>query len=151
MKARSQARTALESLSKIKNQPSPTYVRRANIANGPQQNNGVSENTTPATAPAPLRNAEPIRPNELKEIEHEQGLASQRRSKMAEAIGTWSPWLRSTGPRTPKGKARASRNAWRGGHRPLIRALGHKPFETKPRGHMTRASPLGWTRLPPHP
>ena len=29
----------------------------------------------------------------------------------------WQPWTRSTGPRTAEGKARSSRNAWKGGVR----------------------------------
>lgn len=38
-KAQSQRRATWESLSKIKNPASPTFVRQANIANGPQQVN----------------------------------------------------------------------------------------------------------------
>lgn len=66
LRAQAQARTALESLSKIKNPPSPTFVRQANIANGPQQvNNGLP-------AHAPRTEETPAEPIELKEIEHEQ-------------------------------------------------------------------------------
>jgi hypothetical protein len=39
-------------------------------------------------------------------------------------IQTWQPWTNSTGPRTNKGKATASQNAFKGGVRPLIRQLG---------------------------
>lgn len=39
----------------------------------------------------------------------------ERRARQAELIRTWQPWTRSTGPRTAEGKARASRNAWKGG------------------------------------
>jgi hypothetical protein len=64
-KAQGQARCTWESLSKIKNPASPTFVRQANIANGPQQvNNGVSDSTTPASAPTPVREIE-NQPNEL--------------------------------------------------------------------------------------
>lgn len=38
----------------------------------------------------------------------------ERRAKQAEAIRRWKPWEKSTGPRTPEGKARSSRNADRG-------------------------------------
>jgi hypothetical protein len=41
LRAQSQMVTALEKLALIKNPPRPTFVQRANIANGPQQvNNG---------------------------------------------------------------------------------------------------------------
>lgn len=38
----------------------------------------------------------------------------ERRAKQAENIHRWKPWKQSTGPRTPEGKARSSRNADRG-------------------------------------
>lgn len=38
-------------------------------------------------------------------------------------IRGWKPWTLATGPRTPEGKARASRNAWRGGHWKMLREL----------------------------
>jgi hypothetical protein len=48
----------------------------------------------------------------------------QRQSElMAVAIHRWRPWERSTGPRTATGKAAASRNAWKGGDRQLMRQL----------------------------
>ena len=47
----------------------------------------------------------------------------ERRQRQAELIRQWRPWEQSTGPRTPEGKARVSRNAWKGGHRAQLRAL----------------------------
>ena len=47
----------------------------------------------------------------------------EQRQQQAERIRTWSPWQQSTGPRTAEGKARASRNAWKGGTRPMLREL----------------------------
>ena len=47
----------------------------------------------------------------------------EQRQQQAERIRTWSPWERSTGPRTADGKATASRNAWKGGIRELLREL----------------------------
>ena len=41
----------------------------------------------------------------------------ESRQKQAEAIRKWSPWTKSTGPRTEEGRARSSRNAWKGGLR----------------------------------
>jgi hypothetical protein len=38
-------------------------------------------------------------------------------------IRQWRPWEQSTGPRTIEGKARISRNAWKGGQRAKMRAL----------------------------
>lgn len=40
----------------------------------------------------------------------------------ATAIQRWKPWEKSTGPKTPEGKAVVSRNAFKGGKRPLLRA-----------------------------
>ncbi len=39
----------------------------------------------------------------------------ERRQKQAEAIKHWKPWEKSTGPKTPKGKAKASLNALKTG------------------------------------
>ena len=40
-----------------------------------------------------------------------------------ELIRHWKPWERSTGPKTIEGKARVSRNAYKGGARALLREL----------------------------
>ena len=45
------------------------------------------------------------------------------RQRQAEAIKQRQPWKRSTGPRTVESKSVASRNGWKGGHRPLFRAM----------------------------
>jgi hypothetical protein len=59
MKAQAQARCTWETLSKIHNPPSPTFIRQANVANGPQQvNNGTRTD------------AAPIPPNELQGEAH---------------------------------------------------------------------------------
>ena len=46
----------------------------------------------------------------------------ERRARQADLIRTWQPWARSTGPRTAAGKAKAARNAWKGGYRQAYRA-----------------------------
>lgn len=51
------------------------------------------------------------------------GWSPERRAKQAEAIRRWKPWLQSTGPKSASGKARASRNAYKGGHWQLLRQL----------------------------
>ncbi len=48
---------------------------------------------------------------------------TERRLRQAELIRTWKPWQQATGPRTPDGKAKASRNAWTGGHWAVLREL----------------------------
>ncbi|QIG46816.1 hypothetical protein G5V57_03060 [Nordella sp. HKS 07] len=45
----------------------------------------------------------------------------ERRQRQATAIQRWKPWEKSTGPRTPEGKAIVSRNANKGGKRELLR------------------------------
>jgi len=47
----------------------------------------------------------------------------ERRARQAALIRTWKPWAQATGPRTPEGKAKASRNAWSGGHWLKMREL----------------------------
>ena len=47
----------------------------------------------------------------------------EQRQQQAEKIRAWSPWAQSTGPRTGEGKEAASRNAWKGGHREMLRTL----------------------------
>ncbi|PXA87709.1 hypothetical protein DMC47_31400 [Nostoc sp. 3335mG] len=54
------------------------------------------------------------------------GWSPERRARQSEAIRRWKPWERSTGPQTVDGKARASRNADKGGKRSALRAeLAH--------------------------
>ena len=48
---------------------------------------------------------------------------SEQRQKQAEKIRSWCPWKQSTGPRSPEGKAAAAGNAWKGGHRAMLREL----------------------------
>ena len=47
----------------------------------------------------------------------------ERRARQAALIRTWRPWEQASGPRTPEGKAKASRNAWKGGHWLKMREL----------------------------
>ena len=47
----------------------------------------------------------------------------ERRAKQSQAIRQWKPWTKSTGAKTPDGKAVVSRNAFKGGHRPYLRQL----------------------------
>lgn len=51
------------------------------------------------------------------------GWTAERRARQAVLIRSWKPWERSSGPRTPEGKARAARNAWKGGTWLALREL----------------------------
>lgn len=51
------------------------------------------------------------------------GWTPERRARQAEAIRRWKPWAKSTGPRSDEGKARSSRNAYRGGRWRELREL----------------------------
>lgn len=45
------------------------------------------------------------------------GWTPERRARQAALIRSWQPWEQSTGPRTAEGKARTSRNGFKGGLR----------------------------------
>ena len=47
----------------------------------------------------------------------------ERRARQAALIRIWKPWKQASGPRTPEGKAKASRNAYKGGHWAMLREL----------------------------
>ena len=47
----------------------------------------------------------------------------ERRARQAVLIRTWKPWQQATGPRTPDGKAIASRNAYKGWDWLMLREL----------------------------
>jgi hypothetical protein len=51
------------------------------------------------------------------------GWTPERRARQAALIHTWRPWEKTTGPKTPQGKAMASRNAYKGGTRAILREL----------------------------
>jgi len=47
----------------------------------------------------------------------------EQRQRQAELIRQWAPWAKSTGPKSPEGKAAVARNSWRGGYRQQLREL----------------------------
>ena len=51
------------------------------------------------------------------------GWTPERQARQAELIRRWRPWEKSTGPRSPAGKAKAAQNAYKGGTRQLFREL----------------------------
>ena len=48
---------------------------------------------------------------------------TQERQRQAQLIKQWQPWQHSTGARTAEGKAKASRNAFKGGFRQQLKEL----------------------------
>ena len=48
------------------------------------------------------------------------GWTAERRQRQAQLIKQWQPWKHSTGARTTAGKAKVSRNAFKGGFRVLL-------------------------------
>ena len=47
----------------------------------------------------------------------------EHRARQSAAIQQWRPWEHSTGPKSEEGKARVSRNAYKGGTRAMLRGL----------------------------
>ena len=47
----------------------------------------------------------------------------EQRTQQALKIRQWQPWNKSTGARTPEGKAIVSRNAYKGGFRAMMRCM----------------------------
>lgn len=50
----------------------------------------------------------------------------EQRERQREAIKNWKPWEQSTGPKSADGKARVSRNSWKGGTRQMLRDLARE-------------------------
>lgn len=48
---------------------------------------------------------------------------TEERAKQSALIQNWKPWAKSTGAKTPEGKAASSQNAFKGGHRSLMREM----------------------------
>jgi hypothetical protein len=51
------------------------------------------------------------------------GWTSERKAKQAMLVRQWRPWERSTGPKTQRGKRKASGNVYKGGTWRLLRKL----------------------------
>lgn len=48
---------------------------------------------------------------------------AEQRVQQSIKIRQWQPWAKSTGARTAEGKAASSRNAYKGGHRAVLREM----------------------------
>jgi hypothetical protein len=119
LRAQAQCRATAEAIAAIKNPAPVAFVRQANISAGPQQvNNGVPPPTQPSRAEKTGN-----KPNSLLEaINGERldtrapGTASEANQRL-ETVGT------NHGP-SADGRARVSRNAYKGGTRAILRLLG---------------------------
>lgn len=60
------------------------------------------------------------------------GWTDDRRRQQAERIRDWQPWKHSTGPRSQEGKAKASRNAFKGSPRQCLREIARMLSAMKP-------------------
>lgn len=101
LKAQSQCRTSLESLSKIKNPPNMAFVRQANIANGPQQVNNVCRAS--ATEPARTDNGGK-QPIELLEDCHGERVDGEASSEAGEGDPAMAPLGAIDGAPNGRGK-----------------------------------------------
>jgi len=120
LKAQSQCRATLQTLSELKNPIPVAYVHQANITSGPQQVNNGQRALGSSHAPArknKINQTNYWKPNPM------SNWTPERRARQAELIKRWKPWERSTGPRTAEGKEISARNAYKGGHRALLREL----------------------------
>lgn len=80
----------------------------------------------------------------------------EARAKQATLIAAWQPWRASTGPRTTDGKAKASRNADKGGDAgramrlqraqdELEQALSKVELLSRRQRRRTESNPKGWS------
>jgi hypothetical protein len=70
----------------------------------------------------------------------------EERDRQRELIAQQKPWLTTTGPRTPEGKARVSRNAFKGGGWRQARTLA-KELSAVLRRQRTALRDLGMQRV----
>jgi hypothetical protein len=55
----------------------------------------------------------------------------EQRAQQSAKIKQWQPWTKSTGAKTQEGKAKSSRNAFKGGTRALLREMSKLLREQK--------------------
>eukprot|EP01037_Dinobryon_pediforme_P014479 gene14479-14600_t len=119
LKAQAQSRATLSALVDFKYPRQATFVKQANIANGTQQvNNGAVPHYATSTH---TREKNLRKPNYWSNNMADRW-TPERWARQAALIRTWKPWRKSTGPKTPGGKATTSTNGYKGGHRQMLRA-----------------------------
>ena len=97
LKAQNQCRRTLATLAEIRNPRRTQFIKQVNNAVNQQVNNDKS------LAAAESRKGD--------------GWTLERRRWQSAMMQTWRPWAHSTGPRTPEGKARVSKNGLKHGMR----------------------------------
>ena len=124
-RSQAQSRATIQAVVDLKFPRQATFVKQANIANGPQQiNNKARPEIEPVRAGTHARTGKTERmQNELLEHQHGNYLDTGAQGTAGALIRTWKPWAQASGPRTPEGKAKASRNAWSGGRWLKMREL----------------------------
>jgi hypothetical protein len=119
LKAQSQCRATLETLAMIKNPRPLAFVKHANIAAGPQQVN----NAMPVAGISRARKSKSKKlPNKLLEAQHDKRLDGRAASSPSKADSQLAVGEIDR-TETLQGKTRVSRNAFKGGYRPLIRRM----------------------------
>ncbi|MFO1213672.1 MAG: hypothetical protein U1E72_03575 [Burkholderiaceae bacterium] len=121
LKAQNQCRMTLETLATIKN--SARGVRKADEhqqrrAAAGEQRRGAGPRAGPhARGECADRADRTIGAATWRMVGHRSGGQGRRRRS------TWRLWEKSNGPRSDEGKARTSRNGFKGGHWPALREL----------------------------
>jgi hypothetical protein len=119
LKAQSQCRATLETLAVIKNPQPVAFVHQANIAHGPQQVNNAAASLGEPSRARETENQQ----NKLLEAKNGERLDLKTAAATGEVNSSLEAVGPLDGPKTPTGKARVSRNADKGGTRPLLRKL----------------------------
>jgi hypothetical protein len=118
LRAHFECRATWEALMKMKNPLMVGYVKQASIAHGLQP---VNNATAPAYAVSPAPENEKPQ-NELLEAKDGERLYFEKTGTASGADPAMAALGAINGPRTPEGQAKASRNAFKGGHGATARA-----------------------------
>ena len=106
MKAQNQYRMTLETLSNIK-------TRLSFMPSKPTSPMARNRSTMETCLHARTRKKTKIRQANFWSKAMNNGWTPKRKTKQAAAIQRWKPWQQATVPKSPEGKARVSRNAFR--------------------------------------
>jgi len=105
MKAQAQCAMSLRVLGELKTPKQVAFVKQQNVSQGHQQvNNGVVVQPATADVRAHEKTENTVTTNELTD-DHGTTVDFGAAGQVGQAIKRWKPWERSTGPKTPDGKA----------------------------------------------